>query len=348
MYNFKNDYNQGCHENILKRLQIENQTSFDSYGEDKISNMAKEKIKTILKNEECELHFLSGGTQTNLVTISSVLKPYQGVISAVTGHIYVHETGAIEATGHQIIPVKTKDGKIKAEQVEEMMIQHKNNENYEHSVQPGLVYISNPTEVGTIYRKEELVALNQVCSKYDIPLYMDGARLSSALTAKENNVEFQDLCKLCDLFYIGGTKCGGFLGECLVIANKSYQKDFRYMMKQRGALLAKGFLLGIQFDELFTNNLYLQLGQYENHLADRISEKLNGKITFYQKQYTNQVFLVLSNRKINELNKKYSFTIWDKIDDNYTAIRICVSWGIEACVVEELIEDILKSEEEEC
>ena len=342
MYNLKNDYNQGCHKNILKRLNDENMKQFDSYGEDSISCSAKEKIRKFLKNEDCDLHFLSGGTQTNLVLISSVLKPYQGVISARTGHIYVHETGAIEATGHQIIPIETMDGKITAVQVEDVITKHNNDENHEHTVQPGMVYISNPTELGTIYRKQELLELYQICKKHNIPLYMDGARLASALTAKENDVDFTDLCNLCDMFYIGGTKCGALLGECLVIVNKKYQKDFRYSMKQKGALLAKSFILATQFDELFTNNLYLELGYYENQLANKISENLTGKIDFFQKQYTNQIFPILSNVKIEELKKKYSFYIWDKIDEEHLAVRICVSWGTNIKIVDELIADLIK------
>lgn len=342
MYNFKNDYNKGCHEKIIRRLEKENDQQFDGYGEDTISSCVKEKIKGKLKNWNCDIHFFSGGTQTNLTTIASILKPHQGVLSAITGHINTHETGAIEATGHQIISIETKNGKITAKQIEDKINIHYNDESFEHMVQPGMVYISNPTELGTIYRKDELLEINKVCKKYKIPLYIDGARLASALTAKENDVKISDLCNLCDVFYIGGTKCGALMGECLVIVNEIYQKDFRYIMKQKGALLAKSFILAIQFDELFTNNLYFELGKYENYLAEKMSTCLEGKIFFLQKQYTNQIFPILSNEKIKTLRKKYSFFVWEKIDLNNSAIRICLSWGTNEKIVDELIEDILR------
>lgn len=342
MYNFKNDYNKGCHPFILKRLEEYNNIQFEGYGEDQICENVKQKIKEKLKCDNCDLHFLTGGTQTNLVTISSILRPHQGVISANTGHINVHETGAIEATGHAIIPIESTDGKIYAKQVEEVIDSHYIDESMEHTVQPGMVYISNPTEVGTIYKKNELLELKEVCDRYSIPLYMDGARLASALTAEENNIEFKDLCDLCDVFYIGGTKCGAMFGECLVIVNDKYKKDFRYIMKQRGAMLAKSFVLGLQFDVLFTEDLYLELGRYENQLAKHFSEKLSGQFDFFQKQETNQIFPILPNDKIYQLKEKYDFHIWESVDEKNSAIRICTSWGTSKEAIDHLINDTLK------
>lgn len=342
MYNFKNDYNKGCHPLVLERLEKDNDIQYEGYAEDEICELAKAKIKKLLECDTCDLHFLSGGTQTNLVTISSILRPHQGVISASSGHIYVHETGAIEATGHAILPIESTDGKIYADQVENLIAGHFADETFEHTVQPGMVYISNPTEVGTIYKKQELMNLKDVCNKYEIPLYMDGARLASALTARENDLEFKDLCNVCDAFYIGGTKCGSLFGECLVIVNDKYKKDFRYMMKQRGALLAKSFVLGLQFDTLFTDNLYLKLGKYENDLANHFSDQLKDSISFFQNQVTNQIFPILSNKKIDELSEKYAFHVWEKIDENQSAIRICTSWGTDREKIDELINDIKK------
>ena len=343
MYNFKNDYNKGCHPFILERLEEYNNIQFEGYGEDQICENAKQRIKEKLQYDKCDLHFLTGGTQTNLVTISSILRPYQGVISANTGHINVHETGAIEATGHAIISIESKDGKIYAEQIEKVLDSHYADDSFEHTVQPGMVYISNPTEVGTIYSKEELIEIKTICKRYDIPLYMDGARLSSALTAEENNIEFKDLCQLCDLFYIGGTKCGALFGECLVIINDKYKKDFRYAMKQREAMLAKSFVLGIQFDALFSDDLYLKLGRYENNLAEFFAKGLsNHGFSFLQKQNTNQIFPILPNDKINQLKQKYDFHIWESVDEKNSAIRICTSWGTSKEAIEELLEDIIK------
>jgi threonine aldolase len=341
MYNFQNDYNRGCHPKVLENLQAENGTQFYGYSEDPLTQEARGLVKKALGNEDCHVHFLSGGTQCNLTVISSVLRPHQGVISSGDGHINTHETGAIEATGHKVITLDTPDGKLRANQVRDAIEGHYGDETHEHIVQPGMVYISNPTELGTIYQKAELEAIHAVCKEYHIPLYMDGARLAMALTARDNDVDFKDLCDLCDIFYIGGTKCGTLIGECLVLVGDRYKKDFRYVMKQKGAMLAKGFVMSSQFKTMFTDNLYLDLGAYTNRLAEKIGSALDGKVDMFQKQVTNQIFPILSNDKIDELKKKYDFYVWCPIDEKRSAVRICVFWGTDEEVLDELIADIL-------
>jgi threonine aldolase len=343
MYSFTNDYSEICHPNILRRLLLENDNQFSGYSEDQISDDAKTKIKGLLKDNNVDIHFLTGGTQTNLITILNCLNVHQGVISANTGHIATHESGAIEATGHKVLTIDSADGKLYPKEVEQMMVDFENNETFEHVVEPGMIYISLPTEVGTIYSKKELKELHKLAKKYKIPFFIDGARLASALTSKENDIRFNEMTKLCDMFYIGGTKCGAMIGECLVIVNDSYKKHFRPLMKQRGALLAKGFVLAIQFDELFKDDLYFTIGHHENDLADKINESLlKGGIQMFQNQVTNQIFPILKNDKIKELKKNYNFHIWEKIDESNSVIRLCISYATNENVVNNLIKDILK------
>lgn len=342
MYKFMNDYNMGCHPRILERLANENSRQFDGYGEDEVSEGARLLIKELLKNENCDIHFMPAGTHTNLTAIAWSLNIHQGVISAETGHIFTHESGAIEATGHKIIALPTEDGKLTADQVKAEIQAHYEDITAEHMVQPAMVYISNPTEFGTIYSKAELEALHEVCRNYDIPLYMDGARLAMALASEDNDVAFEDLCDLVDMFYIGGTKCGTLYGECLVIVDERYQKHFRYAMKQRGALMAKGFGIGLQFDELFRDGLYFELGAYSNGLAKKIQDAVKDKIDILHPQTTNQIFPILTNDKIKELEENYAFYVWQPVDDERSAIRICTFWGTDETMVDALIEDLLK------
>ena len=343
MNSFTNDYSEICHPDILKRLTAENENQFAGYSEDEMSESFRNRLRGLLKNENLDIHFITGGTQTNMITILNCLKLHQGVIAAESGHIATHETGAIEATGHKVLTIPSADGKLYPAEIEKMMQDFKNDANFEHVVEPGMIYISLPTEVGTIYSKSELQALHEIAGKYDIPLYIDGARLASALTSKACDLEFADLPELCDMFYIGGTKCGAMFGECLVIVKDNCKAHFRPLMKQRGALLAKGFVAAIQFDELFRDGLYFEVGRHENRLADKFNDKLleNG-FRMFQKQVTNQVFPILPNERIAELLKKYVFQIWEKIDDEYSAIRICMSFATREEIVDQLIEDICK------
>ena len=341
MIRFECDYAEGAHPLILKRLMETNMMQTPGYGNDDFSQKARESIKKVCKSDACDVHFVSGGTQANLLVISSVLKPYQGVISADTGHINTHETGAIEATGHKVLTIKSDDGKIRASQVEETCQDHLNDPNHEHVPAPGMVYISHPTENGTTYSKDELSELSAVCKKYNLPLFMDGARLGYALAASDNTLNMDDIAKLCDIFYIGGTKVGAMFGEAIVIVKDELKKDFRYNIKQRGAMLAKGRMLGIQFDVLFEDGLYFEISKNAVALAMQIKEACAKKgFKFRYESTTNQQFPILPNALITELSKKYAFYPWEKGDENGTPVRFCTSWATSAENVKQLVDDI--------
>lgn len=343
MFSFRNDYSELCHENILKKLAENNHAQFDGYSDDVASKRVIAQLKTILDNQDVDIHFLSGGTQTNLVAISTILKPYQGVIAADTGHIATHETGAIEATGHKVITVKGENGKIKPYMIKSVIDEHYSDESREHAPQPAMVYISNPTELGTVYTKDELADLKTICKAYDIPLYMDGARLAQVLANKDTNISLKDLPNLCDLFYIGGTKNGALFGECLVISNENYKKDFRYNLKQRGALLAKGFSISLQYEALFEDDLYIKLGAKSNENAKYIADELKKlNIKFLVPVESNQLFPILDNQLIEKLRKEYLFYTWQVIDENNSAVRLCISWDTPNEIVKKFIEDVKK------
>lgn len=324
MYSFKNDYSEGAHPRIIEKLLKTNLEQTEGYGKDIYCIEAENLIKNKLNNKNIDVHFISGGTQTNLIAISAFLRPYEAAISANTGHIQVNEAGSIEATGHKVISVNVKDGKLRKEDILYVLSKYTN----EHVVKPKLVYISNSTEIGTIYTKSELEGLSQVCREHNLILFMDGARLGSALTCKQNDLTFEDISKLTDAFYIGGTKNGALLGEALVICNKYLQEDFRYNLKQKGAMLAKGRLLGIQFAELFKDNLYLEIGKHENDMAYILRNGIESLgYEFLVNSPSNQIFPILNNDVIDELEKSYGFNIWEKIDDKRTAIRLVTSFA---------------------
>lgn len=324
MYSFKNDYSEGAHPRIIEKLLKTNLEQTEGYGKDIYCIEAENLIKNKLNNKDVDVHFISGGTQTNLIAISAFLRPYEAAISANTGHIQVNEAGSIEATGHKVISVNVKDGKLRKEDILYVLSKYTN----EHVVKPKLVYISNSTEIGTIYTKSELEGLSQVCREHNLILFMDGARLGSALTCKQNDLTFEDISKLTDAFYIGGTKNGALLGEALVICNKYLQEDFRYNLKQKGAMLAKGRLLGIQFVELFEDDLYLEIGKHENDMADILRNGIESLgYEFLVNSPSNQIFPILNNDVIDELEKSYGFNIWEKIDDKRTAIRLVTSFA---------------------
>lgn len=334
MYSFKNDYSEGAHPRILETLLRTNLEQSEGYGKDTYCEQAEKLIKDKLNNQEVDVHFISGGTQTNLIAISSFLRPYEAVISANTGHIYVNEAGSIEATGHKVIPIDVEDGKLRKEDILLVLTKYSN----EHVVKPKLVYISNSTEIGTIYTKSELENLSQVCNENNLMLFMDGARLGSAITCRENDLTLEDISKLTDIFYIGGTKNGALLGEALVICNKNLQDDFRYNLKQKGAMLAKGRLLGIQFIELFKDDLFFEIGKHENDMADILREGINNLgYDFFVNSPSNQIFPILNNSVLNELEKYYGFSIWEKIDENRSAIRLVTSFATKKEVCEEFI-----------
>lgn len=341
MIQFQCDYNEGAHPQILQRLAETNMEQTIGYGEDKYCEEARELIRKACDNSEIDVHFLVGGTQTNTTVIAHTLRPYQGVISAKSGHINVHETGAIEATGHKVLAIDSADGKLSAEQIEEAMLAHQNEDGPEHMVQPGMVYISMPTEVGTIYTSDELRAISQVCNKYDLPLFVDGARLGYGLCSPQSDLTLPLLTQLADVFYIGGTKVGALFGEAVVIRNERMKRDFRYSIKRHGGMLAKGRLLGIQFATLFTDGLYMHIAKHAIDQAMCIKSALQGKgIPFLIDSPTNQQFPIFSNSQLELLSQKYLFSIWQKVDDSHTAVRICTSWATKTENVDQLIKDI--------
>ncbi|MEH7245943.1 beta-eliminating lyase-related protein [Neobacillus niacini] len=339
MYSFKNDYSEGAHPRILTALLETNLKQDEGYGEDQYSCKAKELIKEKIASTNVDIHFISGGTQTNLIAISSFLKPHEAAIAVSSGHILGHETGAIEATGHKILSVEGKDGKLTAADLQIVLDGHPD----EHMVKPKLVYISNSTEIGSIYSKLELQELHDFCQCNHLILYMDGARLGSALCSEENDLQLSDLPDLVDAFYIGGTKNGALIGEALVISTDSLKEDFRYHLKQKGALLAKGRLLGIQFLELFRDDLFFDLSKHANRMAGLLREELsNLNIKFLTHSPSNQLFPIFPNSVITILLSKYSFHIWEKVDLDKSAIRLVTSWATKEEEVVGFIEELKK------
>ena len=341
MINFQSDYVEGCHPKILEKMMETNFEQAPGYGNDIYCERAKNKIINACGKEDVDVHFLVGGTQTNLVVISSILRSHQGVLSADEGHIACHETGAIEATGHKVLPLSSEDGTITGEQVRAFCEDHINCTIKEHYVQPGMVYISFPTESGTLYSKKQLTDLSKVCHEYGLPLYLDGARLGYAIMSHHNDLTLKDIAELCDIFYIGGTKCGAILGEALVITADSLKEDFRYLIKQHGGLLAKGRILGIQFDVLFEDNLYFKIcGDAVKYALD-IRKAFDGKgVQFYGNSLTNQQFPILSDGQLAYFKQKYVYEVWEKFDDSHTVVRFCTSWATKKEDVDKLIEDI--------
>ncbi|RYL93465.1 threonine aldolase [Sporolactobacillus sp. THM7-4] len=339
MYSFKNDYSEGAHPRILEALMRTNLEQEEGYGEDKYSLQAIDLLKKKIGRADVDIHLLSGGTQTNLTAISSFLRPHEAAIAATTGHIATHETGAIEATGHKVVTVETPDGKLTPSHIQAVLEGHPD----EHMVKPELVYISDSTEIGSVYSKSELEQLSNFCIGNDLILYMDGARLGSALCSKENDLELTDIPKFVDAFYIGGTKNGALIGEALVICRDSLKEDFRYMMKQKGALLAKGRLIGIQFLELFRDNLFFELAEHANNMAGMLTTAFTeAGFEFLTHSPSNQIFPILPNSLIDELSSNYSFYVWAKTDAGHSAIRLVTSWATKEEQVLAFIEDMKK------
>lgn len=339
MYSFKNDYSEGAHPKILNALVESNFVQEDGYGEDRYTRKAIEWIKNKLGHNDVDVHLISGGTQTNLIAIAAFLRPHEAAVAAVTGHIFTHETGAIEATGHKVIAVETEAGKLTPAHLQAVLDSHTD----EHMVKPKLVYISNSTEIGTIYKKNELKQLREFCNHHKLILFMDGARLGSALCSDENDIEMADLPELVDAFYIGGTKNGALLGEALVLCNEALKVDFRFHLKQRGALLAKGRVLGIQFLELFRDNLFFDLAGHANKMAKRLIEEISKEnIPFLTESPSNQIFPILPNAVITGLQQKFAFHIWEKVDTDRSAIRLVTSWATREEEVTAFIDELKK------
>lgn len=333
---FENDYCEGAHETILKRLAETNMEKVPGYGRDFYCDQAKEKIKEACGCPNGEVYFLVGGTQTNSVVIASMLNRYEGVLSAVTGHVNSHEAGAIEFTGHKVLPLPQKDGKISAADLKAYLETYYADGSFDHMVFPGMVYISHPTEYGTLYTRQELADISQVCRKYEIPLFMDGARLGYGLAA-DTDVTLKDIAEYTDVFYIGGTKVGALCGEAVVFPEKA-PKHFFTMIKQQGALLAKGRLLGIQFDTLFTDNLYLEISKNAIDTAAKLKKALKEKdYKLFIDSPTNQIFVILENEKMEKLGEKVRFSFWEKYDETHTVVRFATSWATKMDDIEALI-----------
>lgn len=341
MIRFNSDYTEGCHPAILERLAETNMEQTAGYGEDEYCAKAAAMIKEACKAPQAEVHFLVGGTQTNVTVISAALKHYQGVLTATSGHINVHETGALEACGHKCLALETADGKLTAAQIAEYTDAHFADESFEHMVQPKMVYLSNPTEIGTIYKRAELEEIYRVCRERNLYLFLDGARLGYGLACRENDLALSDVAALTDVFYIGGTKVGALFGEAVVITNDALKADFRYNIKQRGGMLAKGRLLGIQFMTLFEEDRYFKISAH----AAKLAEKLRGELTkmgvaFLVDSPSNQQFPILPDEVLAQLKEKYSYAYQTRTDGHHSAVRFCTSWATREEHVDMLLADI--------
>ena len=325
---FHNDYNEICHPAVLEKLQELSERQMAGYGEDECCKAAADRIRQLCDKQNVGVHFLVGGTQANLTVIAAALRPHQAALGAVSAHINVHETGAIEATGHKVVGLDSSDGKITAQQVADAVEGHWADESHEHIPQPKLVYISHPTEFGTTYSLEELTELSKTCKKYGLYLFVDGARLGYGLMAEDSDVTLADLAALTDVFYIGGTKVGAMFGEAVVIANPLIDEDFRYLIKQRGGMLAKGWLLGAQFEALLENDLYFEISRHANRLADQIRAVLAKKgFPLIVESKTNQIFVILPDSALEKLGKDFTFAYWNRVDKNHSEVRFCTSWA---------------------
>ena len=341
MIRFNSDYTEGCHPAILEKLVETNMEQTAGYGEDEYCEQARTLIRRACGDESVDVHFLVGGTQTNVTVISAALKHYQGVITATTGHINVHETGALEACGHKCLNLDTPDGKLTAEQIAQYVDAHFADESFEHMVQPKMVYISNPTEIGTIYKKEELQAIYQVCKERGVYLFLDGARLGYGLMCRDNDLTLEDITANTDVFYIGGTKVGALFGEAVVIRNEELKRDFRYNIKQRGGMLAKGRLLGLQFLTLFEENRYFEISSHAARLAEKMRDELTKMgVKFYIDSPTNQQFPILPDTVLEKLKENYSYAYQARMDETHSAVRFCTSWATKEENVDRLLTDL--------
>ena len=338
MLSFESDYTEGAHEQILRRLCETNLEQLSGYGCDRYCESAKEKIKQLCGTPDAQVFLLVGGTQTNQLVIDTVLAPFEGVVSADTGHISTHEAGAVEFTGHKVLTLPHDNGKLRADDLRALLEQFYGDENHDHMVFPGMVYISHPTEYGTLYSLDELTALSELCRRYDLPLYLDGARLGYALMSRGTDVTIQDIARLCDIFYIGGTKVGALCGEAVVFTHANAPAHFFTSIKQHGALLAKGRLLGVQFDTLFTDQLYFSIARHAINMADRMRAAFREKgYPFFIETITNQIFIVLDDAQLERLRRSVAFSFWERLADGRTVVRFASSWATSPEAVDELI-----------
>lgn len=328
MLSFAGDYIAGAHPDVIRRLTETNLENLSGYGTDPYCESARQQIRAACGCPDAEVYFLVGGTQTNQVVISTMLAPYEGVIAAKTGHVSIHEAGAIEYTGHKVLELDGVNGKLTADAIAEYMKIFTADGNQEHMVYPGMVYLSFPTEYGTLYSKAELTAIAKVCKQYELQLYLDGARLGYGLMSAQNDLTLQEIAGLCDALYIGGTKVGALCGEAVVFPGNAAPKHFMTQIKQHGALLAKGRLLGIQFDTLFSNDLYWKISEHAIRMAEKLKELFREKgYSFFMESPTNQQFLILENAKMQELAEHVEFSSWETYDDTHTVVRFATSWS---------------------
>ena len=338
MFRFDSDYMEGAHPSVMERLMRENRVQTSGYGEDPFCREAAALIRSLCGLPEAAVHFLPGGTQANRTVIASVLRPHQGVVAADTGHIAVHETGAIENAGHKVLTIPNTDGKLEADALDALCAAHYADASFEHTVQPGMVYISNPTEIGTVYSRGELAALYAVCRKRGMPLYIDGARLGCALVSEVCDYTLTEMAELCDIFTVGGTKLGALFGEAVVIRPAALQKDFRYFIKQNGGMTAKGRLLGIQFLALLEDGLYFDIARHEVALALRLRDGLRRKgWSFLVDSPTNQQFPILPDAVLDELKENFGFSVWQAAGEGMTAVRFCTGWAAEEADIDALL-----------
>ena len=327
-YSFECDYAEGAHPAVLEALIRTNTETLGRYGNDKYSASAKEKIKAACECPDAEVYFLTGGTQTNQIVIDSMLDPYEGVVAAATGHIALHEAGAIEFTGHKVLTLPQKEGKISARALRDLIRGFYADESHEHMVFPGMAYISHPTEYGTLYSKSELTEIYDVCREYKLPLFIDGARLGYGLMSKQTDLTLPDIARLCDVFYIGGTKVGALCGEAVVFTKNNMPRHFNTMVKQHGAMIAKSRLIGVQFDALFTDNLYFNASRHAIEMAEKLKAVLRDKgIMLLFDSPTNQIFVVLNNKYMESIRDKVEFSVWEPFDENNTVVRFATSWA---------------------
>jgi len=328
MISFESDYIAGAHPAVLKHLTETNFEALSGYGSDRYCERARNKIITACHCPDADVHFLVGGTQTNTIVISSMLQSFEGVIAAQTGHINTHEAGSIEYTGNKVLEMPHKDGKIEPDVLEQYLENFYQDENREHMVFPGMVYISHPTEYGTLYSKNELKEISRICKAYDIPLFLDGARLGYGIMSLQTDVTLADIARICDVFYIGGTKVGALCGEAVVFTKKNTPKHFMNIVKKHGGLLAKGRLLGIQFDALFTDDLYFNISKHAIEMAEQLKKVFKEKgYRFYLESPTNQQFIVLENSQLEKLKENVAFSFWERLNDNHTVVRFATSWS---------------------
>ena len=345
MIRFNCDYLEGAHPRIMDALMDTNMVQTVGYGEDEYCEKARAEIRRVCKQEDAAVHFLVGGTQTNMTVITSILRPHQAVLSVEEGHINVHETGSIESCGHKVMTISGKDGKITGEQVREQYHLHWGDGAREHTTQPKMVYISNPTELGTLYTKAELEDIRKACDECNFYLFLDGARLGYGLMAEGNDLTIEDVAANCDVFYIGGTKVGALFGEAVVITNKALQEDFRYLIKQKGGMLAKGRLLGIQFLELFKDGLYFDISAHAIRLAMKLKHGLEELgYEFFADSMTNQQFVMIPNKKLEELDGKYGYEYQKAYNADRSVVRFCTSWATKEEHVDKLLEDLKQGE----